>query len=552
MQPQPLQKAGTDSVDAWNKNDLKKQLDESFALFVRYMSDEDYWDPFNQDLCEFVQFGGPSSVDGVDLLEPKYKGKFFKNKSVVLPRGGRKTTILTIRYPQWKTLSDLDLRTLIILNTANNASAKLSRIKQEFESEAKIYSMWPEAIPIFGDVTWTNHKLIVNRRMISEDATFDCGGINSAVTSRHCDLVVFDDPTSPEKGKQTAELLLPSLDQIELSIGRFKLTKFLQDNPKKAETLLATTRWADNDIIDWVRNNYSNFAYYEMKIIVDGKPLMQRFPMEVIDQMRIDLGPYFFSCLCMNTPLESSMRAVQEDDILYWQDGDRFGDDPGRMCIFVDPAMGKKKTEGCHTGIIVLEYVDDLLIVRETISEYLDPSQTAKKVVDLVEDWGAKWIGIEDVAMQMALAEPIKRGLHKRHFDGVTVKGIEVKNRSKDERFEGTTSWFRNHQVYIPKDDRFFKTQLLAYPFTKKRDLLDAFALSKKWYNAGAALEKISVGREAAKVSRDHLVNLEREFSREARERMDGMQRMRTTITKPRSAANLRFKKPSPYAGAAF
>lgn len=506
-------------VSASSDKDLKEQLLARFSTFVGHMTDDEYWDDFNFELCDFIQFGGPSSTDA---------GVFDKNcmrdKALVMPRGSRKTTTCTILYPLWRMLRNSDLRILMVLNTLTNARAKLGKIKQMFENDPRIYGMFPEVIPNFARTTWTDSRLIVNRNIISEDASFECAGVGTAVTSRHFDLAILDDPTSPEREGHTGDMLFPSQKQVEKVVALFKLLLFLLDNPRTREQLVVTTRWGDFDIIDYIRRNRTNFAYFERKASTEGgaqgTPLMNRFPTEVLEQMKVDLGPVFYSCLMDNTPLQGEQRPFKEDDIQYFKEGMRFVGEPGTVVVVVDPAMGKKKQEGCHTGLLVGEIIEEKIVIRHSLSDYLNPSQTCNKVCDFVEDFGATRVGIEDVACQMMLQEPLKTEMYRRRIDNVFIDSIKVGTRSKDERTEALQPLVNNHQVWLHEKDSALRTQLLSYPFATKRDVLDCLALLKqRYYRRDSVINQIAETRKPVEMTRDCFNEVMIQFADEAYKR---------------------------------
>lgn len=446
---------------------------DNFGSFCAYMSDPTYWEDFNEDLCGFMQHGP-------------------RNKAIVLPRGARKTTIATIRYSQWRAINNPNLRILWVFNTATNAEKKMDRLRAEFESDPRISRMFPEVIPNFRSVVWTRKAATLNRTIRNEEATFEAAGVSTALASRHYDIVIFDDPTSPEKEEVTEEMVLPSMNDIQQAIGKFKLATFFFDNPATAEFILVTTRWADNDIIDYVKKNRvdgpTHFGFFERKIIEDDNPLMpKRFPTAVIDQMRFDLGPYFFSCLCMNTPMEAHLRSIKPEWMLHWSANSTFLD-TGPKFVTIDPAKGDAKKKGCHTGIVCAEHAGRNLIVHEAVGDYLNGEQTAQRAVDMVQAYGARRIGVEDVALQMFLEYPIKAALAERGITGVVVDPIKVGKRKKEDRIEALVPLFSRGQIFLPPDGGDLEAQLLAFPFTDKKDIVDAFSLQMRYYKINKAL----------------------------------------------------------------
>jgi len=442
------------------------------------MSDPIFWDEFNYDLCNFLQFGGEEGL---------------RNKAVTLPRNARKSTIGTIWYSEWRALRNPDIRILWIFNTAENAMKKLDKLRADFENNPRIYKVFPEVIPNFRKTTWTRKAACLARPHWNEESTFEVAGITSSIVSRHYDVIIFDDPTSPERHNVTEEFVIPNIADIEHSIGKLKLATFLFSNPMESELLINTTRWADNDIVDYVKKNrvegLTKFAHFERKIIDGGKPLMQRFPESMIEQMRRDLGPYFFSCLCMNTPLEEHLRTFKKGSMSQRWNAETTFMGRGMRAVVIDPAMGKERTGGCHTALLAMEHVDGYMIWLDERSGFMAEAETAKNAVDMAVRCNCKRIGIEDVAYQMALRYPILAELKERGITDVVVEAIKVGKTQKDDKISALSPLFDRGRILLPEHETDVERQLLAFPFSSKKDLADCMAMHmSKYYSMYKAL----------------------------------------------------------------
>lgn len=119
------------------------------------------------------------------------KEKSFQKWHLALaPRGGGKTTVLTISSIILDIIKNRDIRILIASKTDSNGVAFLAEIKKKMKSK--------KFIELFGDLegpVWNDGEVIVNGR--SDNApkgfTISTVGVGSALASRHFDKIYADD-----------------------------------------------------------------------------------------------------------------------------------------------------------------------------------------------------------------------------------------------------------------------------------------------------------------------------------------------------------------------
>jgi phage terminase large subunit-like protein len=105
------------------------------------------------------------------------------------PRGGGKTTILTIASIILDVLKNPNIRILIASKTDKNGVDMLSEIKKKFESKKLITLFGPQ----IGDV-WNDGEINVKARTAThKEKTISTVGVGSALASRHFDKIYADD-----------------------------------------------------------------------------------------------------------------------------------------------------------------------------------------------------------------------------------------------------------------------------------------------------------------------------------------------------------------------
>lgn len=124
------------------------------------------------------------------VVGDKNDPSFQKWHLALAPRGGGKTTILTISSIILDIIKNRDIRILIASKTDSNGVAFLSEIKKKMKTK--------KFIDMFGDMEgplWNDGEIIVRGR--SEDApkgvTVSTVGVGSALASRHFDKIYADD-----------------------------------------------------------------------------------------------------------------------------------------------------------------------------------------------------------------------------------------------------------------------------------------------------------------------------------------------------------------------
>ena len=279
----------------------KKWLLDDFSYFAQCFTEPEFYDEeFHTDLCRFLQFSGP-------------------NKLVVLPRTYLKTTIVSL-YTLWKSTRNTLLRSLITSNTTPNAQKTVRSVRSIVENNQLYQLFFPEKIPNFAKVRWSDSCACLKREIDHPEGTFESAGVGSNIIRRHFNIIVEDDTVAPKKDELTGEEAMPSKDDIEKAVGFHRLTIPLLIN-EFDERIVVGTRWASYDLINWVIEN-EKFDIFDRKCFKsDGKPLYKRFSQSRLDNIKMGMGTYMFCTprdapILMGNSTSKAIKDVQVSDIV--------------------------------------------------------------------------------------------------------------------------------------------------------------------------------------------------------------------------------------------
>ena len=113
------------------------------------------------------------------------------------PRGGGKSTILTISDCILRVLKDSNVRILIASKTDDNARGFLSEVKQKLKSQKLIDIFGPQV----GDV-WNEGEInVASRKAAWKEKTIETVGYTGTLASKHFDYIYGDDLVDEENSK---------------------------------------------------------------------------------------------------------------------------------------------------------------------------------------------------------------------------------------------------------------------------------------------------------------------------------------------------------------
>jgi predicted phage terminase large subunit-like protein len=321
---------------------------------------------------------------------------------------------------------------------------------------------------------------------------YTAAGAGGSITGKGADLFVVDDPYKDRK-EADSQIIREDRWAWLRSVARTRLT------PTGA-MLITHTRWHEDDMIGRLTNPKSEYkeeyvTWWEYKqgkrakwvllslpaIAIEdeehrkvGEPLWpERYGVEELEDIKKSLGPYEFSALYQQNPVDDASREFKTE----WFKT-RTMDEISKMTVrrfaTIDPNL-KKSDQSDYCGV-VRNYVNSDGQWNLKATRYRVNSKEVIDLVFLLHDEGFEKIGIEEGAFSYVVEPFLQEEMRKRgKFPNVVP--LKHNQTMKETRIRGLIPWFAGHMVYLIEgecDD--LESELLAFPKGTHDDVADACA----------------------------------------------------------------------------
>lgn len=421
-----------------------------------------------------------------DLVNPDYSRKL-----IVLPRGWLKTTLCSICYPMWLSINDENIRILLVQNSMINACKKLKVIRYQWEQNSLLRALFPELLPGRTSI-WQSESLCLTRSAPHPESTYEAAGTGVKIVSRHYDVVIEDDTVAPDVDELGIESsLAPTHGDVEKAIGwhRTNVMPLLND-PSSGKVLVVGTRWYDQDLIQWIKDNEPNYHVMTRACREDpetGKPdpkgeitYEERFPPKTLEELEHALGAYMFSCLYMNTP-------VRSEDMMFKQSWFRYYDvEPSRAAMqvytTVDPATDPSLSKSSDLDYSVVmttgkDLISGKIYVLDYFRERCDPGSLSSAIFNHVVKWKPIVVGYEAVGFQKSLDYWLKNLMRQESVYFILEPLTRGGKDAKLHAISGLQPLFNSNTIYFRAWMKALESELLKFPLGKHDDLPDALAM---------------------------------------------------------------------------
>jgi hypothetical protein len=466
---------------------LKLQATSRYATFAALLQDDGWFDPVHKKLCDWIQW---------NVQEGLRAGKEDIKLAIVMPRGSLKSTIVTKYLPIFLVLSDPNLRCLIASNTFPNARKKLEDIRGVFDGSELFRALFPELLPKPWH-RWTNDCAEVNRTTTFPEGTFEAAGMKTQLTGRHYSMIIEDDTLAPSESDMGEEILTPSKEEIEKGISFHKATTYLYPPKGTRISVVVTTRWSEDDLISHIMA-HENYKLFDMPAMTGGVCNFSMFYSPAkLEEIKQKVGPYMFSCLYLNQPLDPTQKVFNPSWFNYVYESDIPQNNPeGAVRVWetiaIDPAISEKDN-ACDTAITKVIHVQEgnrsFQYWSKAIADKLNPFDIVKKTLDMASDCiNLRTIIVESNAFQASLKYYLYDAMAQRNqkFD---ITPLQTRT-NKDLRIQGMVPYFAGARIFFlhglnPR----VESQLRQYPHGKLVDIIDCFSMHRKQSGADKALE---------------------------------------------------------------
>ena len=415
--------------------------------------------------------------------------KFGRFRQATLPRSWFKTWVGTIGKSIWLTLPDeeglfkeiypykgANVRILIASNVIDNAAKMVHKIKSEWENNDRLKAAFPELIPDYNKTRWSDHAAEVRRTINATEATYTAVGVGGSVISQHFDHLMEDDLIYAKKDDFTGQELMPTQEDIDNAIGWHKLAFSLLANPQQGCIDNIGTRWAPQDIIDYIRRFETHYNCFEIsgEDAETGKENWpERYDRRTLDQILATQGARIYETQYLNRPrpLEDIVFKIG-----YLNTHESLSEFPRGMeyKTIVDLA-GWGDGKGLANNVILTGAKDSnnhLWIARIDAGRY-----TPTEVIAIFRDHARQFdsrVHIEEVQYQRAVRHFAKQEM-QRTGDWYSIEQLKYdgKKNAKDLRIRALEPIVSNGGIHILSHMKNLKDEMEFYPQSRTVDILD-------------------------------------------------------------------------------
>jgi hypothetical protein len=475
------------------------------------------------------------------------------------PRGSFKSTIVGKSYPAWRLLGggspwiedilkcevndqlleyydkdhDVDPRNhrILILSEAQDIANKdLKDIKFKIENDQQFQWLFPEIIPESVTKTvWNAGEILLPRSQSFDESTLTALGADSAGTGFHYTIIVYED-LAGEKAAKSEPLMQTAKDRIKASPG-------LLVNPRTSEELFIATRWKHGtaDVPGWMMQELphgttesgrpTGFKWHIRSAEEEGPDgeriptFPEKYPIEVLDDIKQREGEYLYNCNYMNRP--SSPEGSDFNPKLYKQFSigesspgvlDMIIPDDGTPPVrlrhlyrlgFYDPSSGGK-TAKCEGAIAIVAMAADRRVFALRVwGKNSGYDEALEKFSVLNDQYVLHRRMYEAIGAQKEVENIVKMRRQIQELNGKCLK-CEAKHRNftidpfnpgtqnKEERIRAFLGpAYEQGRFYVRKGETEFKMQMQDFPHGALIDRLDATASGVKHLRAPLSADEI-------------------------------------------------------------
>jgi len=489
-----------------NREQMRRDFRSSLFLHCKYaLGFADLDEEVHGPMCESFQ----NAYWGIDAPKPHLSRKLLS----LYPRGSLKTTILTIGFPTWVFYQDdppefdahpsgkepwrappsfngkkgYNQRIMLSHETERFSKMYLRQIREILESNEILRELYGDLFfEKRTDGLWGSTELNVRWRddFTAKEPNLFINSMDKAINSGHCDIGSFDDMISEKK--------VSNYDQMEKSREFYRNMQPVLD-PTSLQFWVGT-RWDDGDLYgtyieegDWeIHIDRAERSDEEVAAGARRYFWPSRMGKEFLDAMRIKLGPYKFSCLYQNDPIDQSSAIFKK---IYFEPstqvyklpmGENLREFLADKQVFTtgDPAYSQeKKGKVCRATITTCawDYQQSCWLLRAFGKKNCHPNEYLEEFFLHFTMFGAVQCGIEKGAYEAVFKPNIEA---KSYAEEVYLPWVDLNTggRSKEFRINRLEPLFANSKFHYQAEHGELVEEALRYPRGKYKDYLDSLA----------------------------------------------------------------------------
>ncbi|MFZ5500490.1 MAG: hypothetical protein ACOY58_01065 [Candidatus Micrarchaeota archaeon] len=302
------------------------------------------------------------------------------------------------------------------------------------------------------DAQWTKNVLFVERDRFGPDPTLMATGIDGPYQGLHFDLIVIDDPTTPQDVRSPTEM-----DAQRTMVRGMILDRLVEGG----RIVVILTRWGENDLVPTFEE--MGFSIITMPVFgdYDWGPTLdpERFSEAKIAQLQKDKGDVLFNLTYMCDASAAEGYAVKRGHILYW-DETSLPTAPLVLFMGVDPAASTRtRADYSSISVVGLDVRTRKKYLVECTAQRMEVPDLRAEIVKRARKMaGLRAIGLETVGFQLSLMQDLKR------VEGLPIVEVPYRSRrqvmhkalgmdrDKYSRALYLDSQFTSSRLYIPRN----------------------------------------------------------------------------------------------------
>ncbi len=409
-------------------------------------------------------------------------------KAAAMPRATFKSSIGTVARNLQKLTQSPNRTRLLVNESGGNVEKFLGMIRETAERNEMFRALYSSLIPRdFRKVpAWNSERLFFNREVNKPEASITSIGILGTWTSQHYDDITFDDLISEDAARQDKTM--------RETFERAKKFRSLFVHPTDSTLTILFTHWAFNDVYQQLFRiiNPKLLAKLIRGAVEDDGPIFpERLSLEVLADIRQEIGEYDFSCLYMNNPRNVDIQDFNVNDLRFFTisddrthvilfDGD--GNEHKRYHISqlditatVDLAAAESGKSDRNAVTVCGCTPGNEALVLESWASRCTPIKLMEKIFELHRLWSPRVWGIEDVAYQAAYKHFV--AFFAEHEDlYLNVKPIKALKR-KETRIRGLQPVAATHRLYLQAGQLILRNELADFPLGAHDDAADSLSM---------------------------------------------------------------------------
>ncbi len=288
---------------------------------------------------------------------------------------------------------------------------------------------------------------------------------------------------------------------------------------KTGRIIVVGTRWFQFDLMSWITDNEPSYVWHRRAVLENENgeadetghlTYPSRFDQQVLDEIKHAMGPYMFSCLYLNKPVNPDTMVFKPGWIQHYLT------QPNNCVYFttVDPAsdstVAKSKQSKLDDQVVMtcakdLESGDVYVVMYDRFKG--NPSMLNERIFAHVAMFKPVVVAIESNAYQNTIAHWLREMMVKQGT-WFTVQLITNTQRSKADRIRGLQPMFNAGKIFLKAHMKDLVQQLLDYPLGKHDDIIDCLAMQLKcWMQTRSKdEEKPSKDRRQSQLTYDYAV----------------------------------------------